>query len=112
MDMGSSAINTFYEISGLSTPTTRIQRPTDGSHWITPDHIFGEATELVMCAVKSDHDYNFKTEFQIWKENQDFDHQNILMSRPPLNLTPVGTNTKNAKITFGINSCWYKNSRP
>ena len=84
MDIGLSIINSLDESGVLSTPATRIQRPTDGSHWIVPDHIFGEATAVVMSESKSDHDYNYKTEFQICKENKEFDHQNILMSRPPL----------------------------
>ena len=66
-----------------------------------------------MSEIQSDYAYNYKTEFKIWKENKEFEHQNILMSRPPLYLTPIGMNTKNAKnIAFGIDSCWYENTRP
>ena len=50
-----------------------------------------------MSEVKSDYDYNYKNELQVWKENKEFECQNILMSRPPLYLTHVGTNTTNAK---------------
>ena len=52
-----------------------------------------------MSAEKSDHDYNYKTDFKIWRENQEFEHQNISMSQSPLDLTPIGTNTSNAKIS-------------
>ena len=75
--LGLLTINIFDESSGLSTPATGIQRPADGSHWSAPDHIFGEATVVGMSAAKSDHDYNYKTEFQIWKENKEFELQNI-----------------------------------
>ena len=59
---------------------------------------FGEMAAVGMSAASSDHHYNYKTEFQIWKENKEFERQNILISRPPLYLTPFGTNTTNAKI--------------
>ena len=51
-----------------------------------------------MSAENSDHYYNYKSVFQIWKESKNFERQNILMSRPPLDLTPFFTNTKNAKV--------------
>ena len=40
MDLGFSDINALDEISGLSTPAIIIRRPTGGSHWSAPDHIF------------------------------------------------------------------------
>ena len=55
MDLGLPAINTLYESGVLGTPTTKIQRPTDGSHWSAPDHVFGEATVAAMSAENSDH---------------------------------------------------------
>ena len=48
MDLGLSTIKALDESSGLSTPATRIQRPSDGSHWSAPDHVFGEATDVGM----------------------------------------------------------------
>ena len=67
---------------------------------------FGEATAVIMSAENSDHYYNYKSVFQIWKESKNFERQNILMSRPPLDLTPFFTNTKKRKsTTFGLNSC-------
>ena len=96
-NLGFSTINALDEKFSLSTPATIIRRPTDGSHWSAPDHVFGEATEVGTSAAKSDHDYNFKTEFQIWKVNKEFQRQKIPMSQPPLDLTPIGTNTTNAK---------------
>ena len=70
MNIGFSNINTLDESSALGTPATRILRPTDESHWIVPDHDFGEVTAVGMSVAKSDHDYDHKTEFQIWKENK------------------------------------------
>ena len=59
--------------------------------------IFGEATAVGMSAEKSDHDYRYKTDFQIWRENQEFERQNISMSRPPLDSNPIVT--KNTNVT-------------
>ena len=80
MDMGLSTINTLDERSGLSNPTTRILRPMDGAHWGAPDHVFGEVTSVVVSEAKLDHDYYYKTEFQVWKYKKEFEHQNIFMS--------------------------------
>ena len=44
----------------------------DGSHWMIPDHVFGEATAVGMSAAKSDHDYRYKTGFEIWRGHQEF----------------------------------------
>ena len=70
--MGFSIINALYEISGLITPDTRIRRPIDGAYWSAPNHVFGEVTAVGMNEAKSDYGYNYKTEFQIWKENKEF----------------------------------------
>ena len=58
----------------------------------------------------SEYDYNYETEFQIWKENNEFQRQNILMSHPPfdskgklspLDSTPVGAEMTNPeKLTL------------
>ena len=61
--------------------------------------IFGEATAVVMSVARSYQEYSYKTDFEIWRENQDFGSQFFLMSRPPLKSTPIGTNTKNAMMS-------------
>ena len=99
IDLGFSTINTFDESRGLSNPATKIRMPTDISHWSVPYHVFGEATLVGISVAKSEHDYNYKTEFQIWRGNQEFYRQNVLMSQPPLELTPIGANTTNAKTS-------------
>ena len=80
MDMGLLAINILNEISVLGTTATRILMPTDVSHWSATHHVFGEVTEVGISAVNSDHDYIYKTDFEIWRENQEFERQNIFMS--------------------------------
>ena len=99
MDLDFSTINSLYEISGLSTPVTRIRTPIDVSHWSAPDHVFGEEAAVGTSEEKSDHDYNYKNEFQIWKDNKEFEPQFFSMIRPPLYSTPVGTKTTNTKIS-------------
>ena len=79
MDMGLSTFNTLDERGVLGTPATRIRRPMDGSHWSGPDHVFGEATAVVMSAAKSDHDYNYKNYFETGRESHEFECQNITM---------------------------------
>ena len=72
------------EFGLLGTPANRIQRPMDRSHWRATDHVFGQVTSVEMSATKSDHDYNYKTYFKIWRENQEFERQNFPTSRPTL----------------------------
>ena len=71
--MGLPAVNTFNESCVLGTPGTRIRRSMDGSHWTATDHVFGEATAVGMSEAKSYHDYNYKTYFEIWRGNQEFE---------------------------------------
>ena len=55
MDMRFSTIDTLDKISDLSTPDTRIIRPTYGDHWIMPNHVFGETTAVGVSEAKSDY---------------------------------------------------------
>ena len=48
-----------------------------------------------MSEAKSENDYSNKTYFEILRQSQKFERQNISMSRPPLKLTPIGTNMSN-----------------
>ena len=94
VDLGIPAINTLNENGVFGTPSTRIRSPTYGSHWAVPDHVFGEVTAFGISAARSDQDYSYKTDFEIWRGNQEFERQNITMSLPHLDSTPIGTNTK------------------
>ena len=78
------AINTLDEVGIFRNPATRIRKPTDGSHWSVLDHVFGEETAVGTSAIRSEQDYSYKTDFEVWKENQDFGSKNISMSQPPL----------------------------
>ena len=80
MDLGLLDIKTLNERGVLGTPATNILRLTDGSHWNALDHVFGEATAVGTSAEKSYHDYRYKIYFEIWRENQEFEGQNISMS--------------------------------
>ena len=75
MDLGIPTINALNKINVLGTPDTRILRPMDRYHRSTPDHVFGEATAVGISAAKSDHDYNYKNDFEILRENQEFERQ-------------------------------------
>ena len=71
VDLGLLSITILNESGALGTPVTRIRRPTDGYNWSAPGHVFGGATAVGMSAEKSDNDYNYKTYFEIWRENQE-----------------------------------------
>ena len=51
-DLGLPAINTLNERCVLGTPTTRIFRPMDGSHWNATDNIFGESVAVRMSVAR------------------------------------------------------------
>ena len=70
VDLGISAINALDEGSGLSPPATRIQSPMYGDYLSAPNHIFGETTAVRVSKAKYFYDYNYKTEFQIWKKSK------------------------------------------
>ena len=114
MDLGIPAINTLNKSGVLGTKATSIQRPRDVSHCSRPDNIFGEATSAGMSAAKLDHDYSYKTYFEIWRENREFEHQKNSMSQPPLESTPIVTNTINVttshldSTTIGTNITYPK----
>ena len=98
VDLGLLAINTSDEFGILGTPATRIRRQTDGYHWFAPDHVFGESTAVRMSATWSEQYYSYKTDFGIWRENQDFGGNFFSMSRPLLDLTPIRTNMTNGIV--------------
>ena len=73
-DLGLLIIDALDKVSDLSTHATRIQRPTDGAH------SFGGTTGVEVSAAKSDYDYNYKTDFQVRKEDKEFERQNVSRS--------------------------------
>ena len=42
-------------------------------------------------------DYNYKTDFEIWKENKEFERQNNERSQPSLELAPFGKKQQTPK---------------
>ena len=77
MNMGLLEINTLDKSSVLGNTATIIQRPTYVSHWSAPDHVFGEDTSVVISVAKSDHDSNYKTDFEILREIRNLSAQSI-----------------------------------
>ena len=95
MDLGIPAVNTSHEFGIQGTPATRIRRPTAGSHWSAPDHVFGKLPAVGMSSAKSEEDYSYRIDFQIWRENHIF-------------LAPKYLNDS---TNFGINSYWYRHDQ-
>ena len=65
-----------------------------------------------MSESKSDHEYNYKAGFKIWKENQEFERQKISMSQPPLDSTTIGTNTTKKKSLLDLTTVGTKTPDP
>ena len=95
VNMGISSVHTSDELGSVFIPTTGIRRPTDGFKWLLPSHCIGEVTADIVSSTGSEQNYNAKTDFENRRENQDFGRQNNSMSRPHLDLTPLGTNSTN-----------------
>ena len=75
MNLGILAINTLEELSSFCTPDTRVGRPMDVPNWSASGHVFGEVTAVGMSGTRSEQNYSYKTDFEIWSENQDFRRQ-------------------------------------
>ena len=56
VDLGLPAVNTLNELGILGTHANRIRSPTDESHWLDPDNVFGGASAVGMSAARSDQD--------------------------------------------------------
>ena len=78
--LGIPAVNAWDKVNIFGTPATRIISLADVPHWSAPDHVLGEATSVGISVTRSELDYSYKTDFQNWRENQDFGRQNISMS--------------------------------
>ena len=96
MDVGFSTLDSLDKGAGLWNPDTRFVRPTYLSHWSAPDDIFGETTAVGDAGIAKS-EYNYKTDLGIWKENNEFERQNISRSLPPLDSTPVGAKNSDPK---------------
>ena len=99
MNLGLSSVHISDELGSVLISTTRIGRLMDGSNWLLPGHLIGDVTADRVSRTRSEHNYNAKTDFETRRENQDFGRQNNYMSRPPLDLTILGTNTTNGTMS-------------
>ena len=98
MNMGMSSVHTLDELGYVLIPTTRIGRPTDGYNWLPPGHRIVGVTADIVSGKRSETNYYSKSDFETRRGgvvNQDFGRQNNYMSQPPLESTPLCTNTKN-----------------
>ena len=95
MRLGLPAINTSDELGSFGTSATRVGRQMDGSNWSVSGHVFCKSTTVGMSRIRLEQKYSSKTDFETWKDNQDFGWKNISMSRP----------------LFGIDSFWYKHDQ-
>ena len=95
---GITIIGTLDKNCGIWSPTTIIRRTTNTTHPSSSDNDVGQVTE-VGDATELYIKENYKTDFEIWNENSKLqvERENIEMSRPPLDLIPVGTKSSDAK---------------
>ena len=63
--LGIPDVNALDEFNASGNSATRVRRPTNGSHWSVPDHVFGEARAVVMSYTRSKQNYSYKTGFEI-----------------------------------------------
>ena len=99
MDLGLPAFNISDEFNTFGNPATGVTIPTDRPHWSAPDHVSVKATVVGMIVTRSELDYSYKTDFQNGKKNQEFGSQNISMSLPPLESTPIVMKMSNRTIS-------------
>ena len=64
MNLGLSSVNTLDELGFVFIPTTRIERPMDGSNCIPPSRCIGEVTADRVISMRSEQNYNAKTDFE------------------------------------------------
>ena len=98
----------FYTVDALNKGTgiwshaTRVRITSDASHLSAADHSVGKNTTVGnSVGAKSYYsEANYKTDFEIWRENHklQFERKNIQRSQPPLESTPVGVKTPDPKI--------------
>ena len=96
VDHGFSKIDKLNNGAGIWSPATRVVRPKYVDHWSVQDQYVGEST-VVGEAASAKSDFNYKTDFEVWRETQIFEHQKIAMSRPPVESIPVGAKMLDAK---------------
>ena len=99
MNPGLLSVHTSDELGYVVILTNRIRKPTGGSNWLLPGHFIGEVTADRVIKTGSEQNYNARTDFETRGGNQDFGRKNNSMSQPPLDSTPLGTNTTNVTMS-------------
>ena len=94
-----SPVHITYKLGAVIVPTTRFGRPKNGSDWIQHGHDIEESTADMVSKTKAKNHYNFKIDIETMREIQYFEQENISMSRPTLDSTPLGTNMTNVKTS-------------
>ena len=95
MNLGLSPVNTTDKLESVPFPTTIFGRPKNGSNWLQPGHDIKESTAYRVIETRENNHYNFKSDFENMRDIQYFERENISMSRPNLDSTPLITNTNN-----------------
>ena len=98
MDLGMSFVDTTNEIWSVFASTTRIISSSYVYDWLPRSHFISKATEDIVIETKAKNHYNFKSEFENSRDkvvDQYFGRKHNSTSRPPLDSTPIGTNTTN-----------------
>ena len=78
--------------------TSAIRRTPNTTHGSAPGHVVGQVTE-VGGEVVNCREENYQNYFEIARKNSklESERENILTSQPPLDLTPIGVKTPDAK---------------
>ena len=84
MDFGLSPFNTTDKLGSIIAPD-----------WIQHGHDIEVAAADRVSKMKAKNHYNFKSDFETVREIQYFERENISMSRPTLDSTPISTNITN-----------------
>ena len=103
MDFGLSPVNTRDKLGSVIVSTTRVGMLTNGSDWLQHGKDNEEATSDRVSKTKAITHYNFRSDFETMREIQYFERENISMSQPNFDSTPIVTNTTN-RTTSPIDS--------
>ena len=95
MNFGMLPTNTPDKLRSGIVPTTRVGRPTNVFNWIRPRHDIEESTADRVIKMKQKNHYNYKNDFETMREIQYFEREDISMSQPTLDSTPIVKNTTN-----------------
>ena len=63
MDLELLSVHTTDELGSVFIPTNRIILTTHGSNWLPRGHPISEATADRVSGTRTDHNYNFKSDF-------------------------------------------------